>query len=58
MCLLFMKKSVKRCVTRKMKKVMGEYKAHKLHMYGGKKVQKRKQAIGIALSEARKKCSK
>lgn len=56
MCLLFMKKSVKRCVTRKMKKVMGEYKAHKLHMYGGKKVQKRKQAIAIALSEARKKC--
>ena len=51
-----MKASVKRCMSHKMKKVMGEYKMHKLRMSGGKKVQKRKQAIAIGLSEARSKC--
>jgi hypothetical protein len=49
-----MKKSVKRCMTRKIKKVMHEYKVHKLRM-GDRPIKKRKQAIAIALSEARQK---
>jgi hypothetical protein len=53
-----MKKSVKRCMTRKMKKVMKEYKTHKLRMGGGQKVSKRKQAIAIGLSVSRQKCLK
>jgi hypothetical protein len=53
-----MKKSVKHCMTRKMKKVMKEYKMHKLSMRGGHKVSKRKQAIAIGMSEGRQKCLK
>jgi hypothetical protein len=51
-----MKKSVKQCTQGKIKKVMGEYKRHDLKMQGGKKVSKRKQAIAIGLSKARKTC--
>jgi hypothetical protein len=50
-----MKKSVKKCFPKKVRKVMHEYKAHKLSTRAGK-VTKRKQALAIALSEARKKC--
>ena len=39
----------------KVKKVMKEYKKGTLKSGSGKKVTKRKQAIAIALSEARKK---
>lgn len=39
-----------------MKKVMGEYKRHHLKTRYGTIVKKRKQAIAIGLSEARKKC--
>ena len=38
---------------RKIKKVMGEYKRGKLRSSSGGKVRKRKQAVAIALSEAR-----
>ena len=38
---------------RKVKKVMGEYKRGKLRSSSGGKVRKRKQAVAIALSEAR-----
>jgi len=37
----------------KIKKVMGEYKRGKLRSSSGGKVRKRKQAVAIALSEAR-----
>ena len=40
---------------KKIKKVMGEFKRKKLKCSSGKKVTKRKQAIAIALSEARRK---
>ena len=40
---------------KKIKKVMGEFKRKKLKSSSGKKVTKRKQAIAIALSEARRK---
>lgn len=47
----------KRCVREKMKKVMREFKAHKLHSGRSKRVVlKRKQAIAIGLSVSRKKC--
>ena len=39
---------------RKVKKVMGEYKRKSLRSSSGKKVKKRKQAVAIALSEARR----
>ena len=39
---------------RKVKKVMGEYKRKSLRSSSGRKVKKRKQAVAIALSEARK----
>ena len=39
--------------SRKIKKVMGEYKRGKLRSSSGGKVRKRKQAVAIALSEAR-----
>jgi len=39
---------------RKVKKVMGEYKRGSLRSSSGRKVRKRKQAVAIALSEARK----
>ena len=39
----------------KVKKVMGEFKKKKLKNSSGKKVTNRKQAIAIALSEARRK---
>lgn len=44
----------------KVKKVMGEFKAGKLHSSSkkGPIVQNRKQAVAIALSEARKKGAK
>ena len=42
----------------KIKKVMGEFKDKKLKSSSGKKVTSRKQAIAIALSEARKKSGK
>ena len=44
----------------KVKKVMHEFKAGKLHSGSktGPKVQKRSQAIAIAMSEARKKAGK
>jgi len=38
----------------KVEKVMGEYKRGTLRSSSGKKVKKRKQAIAIALSEARR----
>lgn len=38
---------------KKVGKVMGEYKSGKLKSSSGKKVKSRKQAIAIALSEAR-----
>jgi hypothetical protein len=38
---------------RKIKKVMGEYKRGKLRSFSGGKVRRRKQAVAIALSEAR-----
>ena len=49
--------SIKKQVTRpgKVKKVMGEYKRGKLKSSSGKKVKNRKQAIAIALSEAKRK---
>jgi len=40
---------------KKVKKVMGEFKRKKLKSSSGKKVTNRKQAIAIALSEARRK---
>ena len=40
---------------RKVKKVLGEFKRKKLKSNSGKKVTNRKQAIAIALSEARRK---
>jgi hypothetical protein len=49
-----MKKS---CAYKKLSKVMKEFKRNKLHMGSGKQVTKRKQAIAIALSEARRKCT-
>jgi hypothetical protein len=39
---------------RKIRKVMREYKRGKLHSGSGGKVRKRKQAVAIALSEARR----
>ena len=39
---------------RKVKKVMGEYKRKSLRSSSGNKVKKRKQAVAIALSEARR----
>jgi hypothetical protein len=39
--------------SRKVKKVMGKYKRGKLRSSSGGKVRKRKQAVAIALSEAR-----
>ena len=39
---------------RKVKKVMGEYKRKSLRSSSGRKVKKRKQAVAIALSEARR----
>ena len=49
--------SIGKQITRpgKVKKVMGEYKRRKLKLPSGKKVKNRKQAIAIALSEARRK---
>lgn len=38
----------------KVAKVMGEYKRRKLRSSSGGKVRKRKQAVAIALSEARR----
>jgi|TARA_R100000093_G_scaffold63957_1_gene34938 hypothetical protein len=40
---------------KKIKKVMGEFKRNKLKSSSGKKVTNPKQAIAIALSEARRK---
>jgi hypothetical protein len=40
---------------KKIKKVMGEFKRKKLKSSSGKKVTNRKQAIAIALSEAKRK---
>ena len=40
---------------KKIKKVMGEFKRKKLKSSSGKKVTSRKQAIAIALSEAKRK---
>ena len=40
---------------KKVKKVMGEFKRKKLKSSSGKKVTSRKQAIAIALSEAKRK---
>ena len=40
---------------KKIKKVMSEFKRNKLKSSSGKKVTNRKQAIAIALSEARRK---
>jgi hypothetical protein len=39
---------------RKVKKVMGEYKRGTLKSSSGKKVKSRKQAVAIAMSEARR----
>lgn len=47
----------KACMRRKMKKVMHEFKRHKLHIGKTKRiVKKRKQAIAIGLSEGRRRC--
>lgn len=40
--------------SKKMKKVMHEYKAGELHSSSGDKVTNRKQALAIAISEARR----
>jgi|TARA_S200002703_G_scaffold103762_1_gene90018 hypothetical protein len=40
---------------KKVKKVMGEYRRGKLKSSSGRKVTNRKQAVAIALSEARRK---
>ena len=45
------------CSRKKVKKVMGEYKRGTLRSSSGQKVKKRKQAVAIALSEARRACS-
>lgn len=42
----------------KMKRVFDEYERHKLKTNAGKMVRSRKQAIAIALSEARRKIKK
>jgi len=49
--------SIGKQITRpgKVKKVMGEYKKGKLKSSSGRKVTNRKQAVAIALSEARRK---
>jgi len=49
------RKQVTRPGKKKVKKVMGEYKRGKLKSSSGKKVTNRKQAVAIALSEARRK---
>jgi hypothetical protein len=50
-----MKRSKASIVNKKVKKVMGEFKEGTLHSgKGGKVVKNPKQAIAIALSEARK----
>jgi hypothetical protein len=50
-----MKRSEASTVNKKVKKVMGEFKEGTLHSgKGGKVVKNPKQAIAIALSEARK----
>jgi hypothetical protein len=48
---------MKDCKYKKLKKVMHEFKSKKLHSGSGSLVKKRKQAVAIALAEARKKCS-
>jgi hypothetical protein len=47
------KKAVSSKGKKKVKKVMGEYKHGKLESGGRKKVKSRKQAVAIALNEAR-----
>jgi len=49
--------SIGKQITRpgKVKKVMGEYKRGKLKSSSGRKVKSKKQAVAIALSEARRK---
>lgn len=44
------------CMKRKVETVMGEYKEGKLKGPDGKVIKKRKQAVAIALSEARRYC--
>jgi hypothetical protein len=48
---------MKECQYKKLKKVMSEFKNKKLYSGSGGKVKKRRQAIAIALSEAKKKCT-
>ena len=49
------RKQVTRPGKKKVKKVMGEYKKGKLKSSSGGKVKNRKQAIAIAVSEAKRK---
>lgn len=47
----------KQCKYKKLKKVMSEFKHNRLYSGSGPKVTKKRQAIAIAMSEAKKKCS-
>lgn len=47
----------KECKYKKLKHVMGEFKRRRLISSSGAKVKKSRQAIAIALSEAKKKCT-
>lgn len=54
MSLYMMKKE---CQYKKLKRVMGEFKRRRLTSSSGAKVKKTRQAIAIALAEAKKKCT-
>lgn len=47
----------KECQYKKLKRVMGEFKRRRLTSSSGAKVKKTRQAIAIALAEAKKKCT-
>lgn len=53
-----MKPKKKTCSQKKVSKVMHEWKTKKLKLRNGKVVKNHKQAIAIALSEARRYCDK
>ena len=54
MCTKIMKKE---CKYKKLQKVIREFKKRQLRTGSGTKVKKAKQAIAIALSEAKKQCT-
>ena len=55
LCAVYIMK--KECQYKKLKKVMREFKRNRLYSGSGSKVKKSRQAIAIALSEAKKKCT-